>query len=200
MPKASEVTELLDAWSDGDPEALKTLLPLVLDDLRRLARSFLAKERAGHTLEPTALVNEVYLRLVGRRTVSWENRTQFFSATAEMMRRILVDHARRKKAAKKGSGADHLVFDEALDTTSLWGAAIRTVDVDLVALDEALEKLAALDARQARVVVLRYFGGLTIQETAGALDVSPMTVKREWHTARLWLLRELAPRRKDADG
>lgn len=197
MPRGSDVTELLDAWSEGDPHALDQLLPLVLDDLRRIARSYLAKERAGHTLEPTALVNEVYLRLVGRRSVSWQNRTQFFGASAEIMRRILVDHARHKKAAKKGGGAAHLEFDEALDTSSLWGAALRTPDVDLVALDEALERLAALDPRQARVVVLRYFGGLTIAETARALDVSPMTVKREWHTARLWLLRELSPASED---
>jgi RNA polymerase sigma factor (TIGR02999 family) len=185
------VTELLDAWSAGDPDALEELIPLVVDDLRRLARKFLAREKPGHTLEPTALVNEVYLRLAGRRSVHWESRTQFFAGMAEIMRRILVDHARRRKAMKKGGGAERTTFDETLDTRTLWGPAIRSVDVDLVALDDALESLTAVDPRQARIVVLRYFGGLTVEETARTLDSSPTTVKREWHTARLWLLREL---------
>ena len=167
--------------------------PLVLDDLRRIARGYLQRERPGHTLEPTALINEVYLRLAGRRRVSWESRTQFFAGMAEIMRHVLVDHARRRKAAKKGLGAKHLPFDETLDTHALWGPAIRAIDVDLVALDTALEELGRIDPRQARVVELRYFGGLTIDETARTLEVSPMTVKREWHTARLWLLRALSP-------
>ena len=193
MPLQGEITNLLDAWSAGEPEALEELLPLVLNDLRRLARTYLVREQPGHTLEPTALVNEVYLRLAGRRTVQWKNRRQFFSCMAEIMRRILVDHARRKKAVKKGSGAERLSFDEALDTHTLWGPAIRSIDLDLVALDSALSSLASVDPRQARVVELRYFCGLTIAETARTLEISPMTVKREWHTARLWLLRELAP-------
>jgi RNA polymerase sigma-70 factor (ECF subfamily) len=188
-----EITVLLDAWSGGDPEAFEKLLPLVLDDLRRLAQGYLRRERPGHTLEPTALIHEVYLRLVGRRQVRWENRRQFFAGMAEIMRRILVDHARRKKSAKKGGDHDPTPFDEALDTDTLWGPAIRGIDVDLVALDDALTSLAAVDPRQARIVELRYFGGLTIAETARSLDISPMTVKREWHTARLWLLRELGP-------
>lgn len=191
MPSRRDVTELLDAWSAGDPDALEELIPLVVDDLRRLARKFLAREKPGHTLEPTALVNEVYLRLAGRRSVHWESRTQFFAGMAEIMRRILVDHARRRKAMKKGGGAERTTFDETLDTRTLWGPAIRSVDVDLVALDDALESLTAVDPRQARIVVLRYFGGLTVEETARTLDSSPTTVKREWHTARLWLLREL---------
>ncbi len=184
---------MLDAWSAGDADALEKLLPLVLGDLRRMARGYFVRERSNHTLEPTALVNEVYLRLAGKRRVQWANRTQFFGAMAEIMRRILVDHARRKKAVKKDHGSGHFLFDEALDIHTLWGPAIRAVDIDLVALDEALTTLAELDPRQARVVELRYFGGLTIDETARALEVSPMTVKREWHTARLWLLRALAP-------
>jgi RNA polymerase sigma factor (TIGR02999 family) len=186
-----DVTDLLDAWSSGDPEALEELVPLVINDLRRIARAFLRKENPGHTLEPTALVNEVYLRLVGRSSVQWESRTQFFAGMAEIMRRILVDHARRRKTVKKGGNAQSFLFDESLDTRTLWGPAIHSINVDLVALDEALKSLAAVDPRQARIVELRYFGGLTIEETARTLESSPTTVKREWHTARLWLLREL---------
>ncbi len=186
-----EVTRLLDAWSAGDPEALEQLIPLVVDDLKQIAGAYLARERPGHTLEPTALVNELYLRLAGRRTVRWESRTQFFASMAEIMRRILVDHARRRTAVKKGGGARKLSFDEAVDGRTLWGPAIRAIDVDLVALDDALRSLAEVDPRQARIVELRYFGGLTIEETARTLESSPTTVKREWHTARLWLLREL---------
>ena len=191
MSDDRDVTELLDAWSAGDGSALEELIPLVLDDLRRIAGSFLARESPGHTLEPTALVNEIYLRLVGRRTVQWESRSQFFATMAQLMRRLLVDHSRRRKAIKKGGDVQKSVFDEALDTRTLWGPAIRAINVDLVALDDALQSLAAVDPRQARIVELRYFGGLTIEETARALETSPTTVKREWHTARLWLLREL---------
>ena len=191
MPSDHEVTELLDAWSAGDSQALEQLIPLVMDDLRRIARTYLARERPGHTLEPTALVNELYLRVAGRRTVHWQSRTQFFASMAEIMRRILVDHSRRHRSAKKGSGVRRQSFDEAHDGGTLWGPAIRAIEVDLVALDEALRSLAAVDPRQARIVELRYFGGLTIDETATMLESSPTTVKREWHTARLWLLREL---------
>lgn len=190
-PDTIEITELLDAWSGGDPDALERLIPLVIDDLRRIARSYLIREQPGHTLEPTALVNELYMRLAGRRTVTWESRTQFFASMAEIMRRILVDHARRRKAQKKGGGATPHSFEESNDHSSLWGPAIRTIDVDLVALHEALERLEVLDQRQARLVELRYFGGLTIAETARTLECSLTTVKREWNSARLWLLREL---------
>lgn len=186
-----EITQLLDAWSGGDGAALEQLLPLVLGDLRRIAGSYLARERPGHTLEPTALVNEVYLRLTGKRSVSWVSRTQFFASMAEIMRRILVDHARRHKAAKKGGGAENIELDEALDMQSLWDSSIKSINVDLIALDSALKNLEAMDSRQARIVELRYFGGLTIAETAHHLEISGMTVKREWHSARLWLLREL---------
>ena len=173
-------------------EAFDQLIPLVMDDLRHIAKSYMGREHPAHTLEPTALVNEVYLRMAGRRVVHWENRAQFFAGMAEIMRRILVDHARRKKALKKGGDAERFSFDEVMDNHTLWGPAIRAIDVDLVALDDALESLAAVDPRQARIVELRYFGGLTIEETAQALDSSPTTVKREWNTARLWLLRELS--------
>jgi len=192
MPsEPGEITELLDAWSDGDADALERLIPLVVSDLRRIAEAFLARENPGHTLQPTALVNELYLRLAGRRAVGWESRTQFFAGMATIMRRILVDHARRRKAAKKGGPVPSLSLDEARDRETPWPSGLPRVDVDLLALDLALESLAEVDPRQARIIELRYFGGLTIEETARTLGISPMTVKREWRSARLWLLREL---------
>lgn len=181
----SDVTRLLDAWSEGDEEALDRLMPLVVDDLRRMAGAQMAEETPGHTLEPTALVNELYLKLVGRRSVHWRNRTHFFATMAQIMRRILVDHARYRKAVKKGGEALRVTFDKAL------GVPAEEEGTDLVALDDALRRLAELDPRQARIVELRYFGGLTLEETAHTLGVSTMTVKREWRTARLWLLHEL---------
>ena len=184
----SDVTRLLDAWSGGEKEAFEKLVPLVFDDLRKMARAKLAKESPGHTLEPTGLVNELYLKLVGRRSVQWQSRTQFFATMSQIMRRILVDHARRRSALKKGGDAVRVTFDKALLVPSD-GAEAEGIDV--VALDTALEKLAEVDPRQARIVELRYFGGLTLEETAATLDVSSMTVKREWRTSRLWLLREL---------
>ncbi len=184
----SEVTELLDAWSGGDPQALDRLLPLVIDDLRRMAAARMAHESPGHTLEPTALVNELYLQLIGKRSVEWHSRQQFFATMAQIMRRILVDHARHRKTAKQGGDARRVTFVKALDTPAPGSSG---KDLDLVALDDALERLARIDPRQARIVELRYFGGLTIEETAGALELSSMTIKREWRTARLWLLREL---------
>lgn len=190
-PQPAEVTRLLDAWSAGDEDALERLLPLVLGDLRRLARRHLVRERADHSLQATELIHEVYVRLAGRRSVQWANRKQFFAGMAQIMRRVLVDHARRRNAVKKGSGTDREPYDDALDSKTLWGPAIEALDVDLLALDHALGSLAAVDPRQARIVELRYFAGLTIEETAVALGVSPMTVKRDWHTARLWLLRAL---------
>ncbi len=184
----SEVTQLLDAWSAGDPQALDRLLPLVVDDLRRMAAARMARESPGHTLEPTALVNELYLQLIGKRSVDWHSRQQFFATMAQIMRRILVDHARRRKTAKLGGDARRVTFVKALDTPAPGSSAD---DFDLVALDDALRGLAEVDPRQARIVELRYFGGLTIEETAEALELSTMTIKREWRTARLWLLREL---------
>jgi RNA polymerase sigma factor (TIGR02999 family) len=184
MPRpSSDVTRLLDAWSGGDPQALDRLMPLVVGDLRQVAAKYLASEDAGHTLQPTALVNEVYLRLAGRHTVQWENRAQFFAVAAGIMRRILVDHARRRKRAKHGHGLLRVPLDEEIP--------LPEDDVDLVALDAALDRLEAIDPRQSRVVELRYFAGLTIEETASVMECSPMTVKREWRTARLWLFGEL---------
>ena len=190
MPPEHEITQLLDAWSAGDPSALEQLVPLVMADLRRIAKAYLARERPGHTLQPTALINEVYLRVAGRE-VHWESRTQFLAGMAEIMRRILVDHARRRNSLKKGSGVVNLSLDELRDIPIPVDHALGELEVDLVALDDALRGLAEVDPRQARIVELRYFGGLTIEETAESLEISPTSVKREWRTARLWLLREL---------
>jgi RNA polymerase sigma factor (TIGR02999 family) len=192
VPEAkSEITQLLDAWSAGDPEALDRLVPLVMNDLRRIAKAYLSRERPGHTLQTTALINEVYLRVAGREHVQWESRTQFLAGMAKIMRRILVDYARRRNALKKGGGVELLSFDESRDNPQTLGPVLQGLEVDLVALDRALESLAALDPRQARIVELRYFGGLTIEETAQTLEISPTSVKREWRFARLWLLRAL---------
>ena len=179
-----EVTQLLDAWSSGDGQALDQLMPLVIGDLRALARSYMARETPDHTLEPTALVHEAYLKLAGRRSVQMENRVQFFAVLAETMRRILVDHARRKRAARHGGGTPPLPLEEAL------GLPVRT-DVDIVALDDALKELADFAPRQCKAVELSYFGGLTFDQIGLALKVSPATVKRDLKTAKIWLLREL---------
>ncbi len=179
-----EVTQLLDAWSAGDRQALDRLMPLVLGDLRALARGYLARETPGHTLEPTALVHEAYLRLVGRRTVQLESRVQFFAVLAETMRRILVDHARRKRAARHGGGTPPRPLEEAL------GLPVK-VDVDLVALDDALKDLAVFAPRQCKVVELSYFGGMTFGQIGLALGISAATVKRDLKTAKIWLLAEL---------
>jgi len=184
-PLTNDVTTLLDRWSDGDQQALDELLPLVLDDVRGLARQYLARERPGHTLQPTALVNEVYLRLEKRRTVTWKNRQQFFGFLAQLIRRILVDHARTQHRAKRGGRERPLSLD---DFFSL--GEIR--HPELVALDDALADLQRLDPRQSRIVELRYFVGLTLEQIAELLGLSLSTVNREWSTARLWLLRELS--------
>jgi RNA polymerase sigma factor (TIGR02999 family) len=181
----SDLTGLLRAWNDGDPQAVNELMPLVYAELHRLARANLRGERADHTLQATALVNEAYVRLVGQTRVKWQNRAQFFGTAAQFMRRILVDHARDRLSAKRGGGAPRVELDEALLATSDRG-------IDLLALDAALERLERLDPRQGRLVVLRFFGGLTIEEAAAVLDISPATAKREWTTARIWLRRELA--------
>lgn len=180
-----EVTLLLLQWSDGDHDALSQLMPLVCRELRNLAKSYLDKENRGHTLQPTALVNEVYLRLHGRRTVSWKNSAHFFGFAATMMRRILVDHARSHQRAKRGDGMRPLPLDESLDL-------LQEQNLDLVALDDALKLLAEMDPRQAQIVDLRFFVGLTVEETATVLEISAPTVKREWRTARVWLFRELS--------
>ena len=180
-----EVTQLLLRWSDGDKDALSALMPLVCRDLRNLARGYLDKESPAHTLQPTALVNEVYLKLHDRRTVSWKNSAHFFGFAATTMRRILVDHARSHQRAKRGDGVRPLPLDESFDL-------IDDQNLDMVALDDALTQLADLDPRQASIVELRFFVGLTVEETAAVLEISPPTVKREWRLARLWLYRELS--------
>ena len=181
------VTELLRAWSDGDEGALERLMPLVEAELRRLARGYMGRERRGHTLQVTALVNEAFLRLTDARRLRWQDRAHFLGISARLMRRVLVDHARARGYQKRGGGAQRVTLDDAL-VVSPEPALDR---VDLVALDRALEALAAVDARKSRVIELRFFGGLSVEETADVLHVSADTVKRDWRLAKLWLLREL---------
>ena len=182
---AGDVTGLLLAWGRGDAKALEELIPLVYDELRRLAERYLHRERAGHTLQPTALVNEAYLKLVNQKRVAWKNRGQFFAVASQTMRRLLVDHARRHHADKRGGGVTHVPLEEEQ-------APAPAREVDVLALDEALERLAALDATQAKVVELRYFGGLTLEESAEVLGTSRATVVRAFRVARAWLERELS--------
>lgn len=172
------------AWNRGEPDALDALLPLVYEELRRLAGHYMKGERAGHTLQATALVNEAYLRLIEVNHVQWQNRAHFFAMAARLMRRILVDAARSRGYQKRGGGATMLSLDDALVVSNEPGD-------DLVALDDALTALAAVDVRKSQVVEMRFFGGLTLEETAEALHVSRETVKRDWSMAKLWLLREL---------
>ncbi len=174
------VTELLTRWNNGDLSARDSLVPLVYDELRRIARRCLAGQRNDHTLQPTALVHEAYLRLIHRDSVDWQNRIHFFALAAQMMRQILVDHARKQAAAKRGGNAVTLVLDEA-------SAISKATNLDLLALDDAMKQLASLDPRQCQIVELRFFGGLSIEETAQVVKISPATTKREWTTARLWL-------------
>ena len=180
---APRATGLLRAWGAGDPAALEQLIPLVHDELRQLARRYMGRERAGHTLQPTALVNEAYLRLVDYRRMRWENRAHFFAVSAQLMRRILVDHARRRNV-KRGGGIRHFSLEDVAVVDA------RRTD-DMVALDDALEALGRIDARKMRVVELRFFGGLTVEETAEVLNVSTVTVMRDWNTARAWLYRHI---------
>ena len=189
----ADITGLLVAWGAGDHTAGEQLLPAVYAELRRQAARAMRRENSDHTLQPTALVHEAYLRLVDQRRVEWRSRAHFFGVAAHLMRRILVDHARGRQAAKRGGGAQRLVIADALAEACIAGAS-PDVDagLDVLALHEALERLAELDPDQARLVELRYFGGLTIEETADALGVSPATVKREWAIARSWLRRELS--------
>ena len=180
-----DVTAILLSWSDGDREAPAKLMPLVYDELRRLARDYLRRERPDHTLQPTALVNEAYLRIVDQTRVSWQNRAQFFGLAAQLMRHILVDHARTRMAAKRGGNMHKLSLDEAWMT-------IEERATELVRLDEALKALAQIDERKSQVVEMRFFGGLSVEETASALGVSDKTVMRDWRIAKLWLHRELS--------
>lgn len=177
---AGAATQLLLAWSAGDRQALDQMLPLVYEELHRLAARYLSRERPDHTLQPTALVHEAYLRLINQRRVDWRNRAQFLGIAAGVMRRILVNHARDRAAAKRGGGRERV-------SISLVEAPSGGADVELIALEEALERLATLDPRKARVVELRFFGGLTTEEVADVLDVSRATVEREWSFARAWL-------------
>ena len=192
-PSPSDVTRTFLRWRQGDEGALNALLPLVYDEMRRLAGSYLRNEGAGHTLQPTALAHEAYLRLLDQRQVSWQNRAHFMGLAAQAMRRILVDHARRRDAQKRGGGAVRVTLEDADAAGEALSNALP-LDVPAEELDEALDKLAALDERQARVVELRFFTGLSIEETGEALGVSPATVKRDWTLARAWLHRELKGR------
>lgn len=182
---SAEVTQLLLAWRDGDAAALERLVPLVHAELRRIARGFMRKEQAGHTLQTSALVNEAYMRLIDARQVAWQNRAHFFAISASLMRRILVDFARERRARKRGGSAQQVVLDDAM----LVG---RARGEDVLAVDEALHALAKLDERKSKVVELRFFGGLNEAEIAEALQVSPETVRRDWRLSKAWLLKFLS--------
>ena len=191
VAQGADVTGLLIAWSEGDGAALDALLPVVYAELRRQARRALRREAAGHTLEPTALVHEAYLKLVDQRPSRWQDRAQFFGVAARCMRQVLVDAARTRRAAKRGGGVRTITLGDAEGMTAAPGAGSEAVGEDVLALDEALTRLAALDPEQARLVELRYFAGMTLDDTAATLGVSPATVSREWAVARRWLRREL---------
>jgi RNA polymerase sigma factor (TIGR02999 family) len=190
VPTSDDITELLRAWSDGDQGALVRLIPIIYNELHRRAKNYMAQERTGHVLQTTALVNEAYLRLVGCQRVNWRDRAHFFAVSAELMRRILIDFARSGRYLKRGGGVRLVSLEEALGISRERGG-------NLVALDDALKALAAIDSRKARVVELRFFGGLTVEETAEVLKVSPETVTRDWKTAKVWLLRETTRQRRD---
>jgi RNA polymerase sigma-70 factor (ECF subfamily) len=183
-PSNPQITQLLRAWGTGDQDALRQLTQLVHLELHRLARGYMAREPAGHTLQATALINEAYLRLVNIREVNWQNRAHFFAICARLMRRILTDHARSRKYLKRGGASPHISFDESVVVSP-------EPDVDFVTLDDALEGLAKVDPRKCEVVELRFFGGLTVAETAVAVHVSEETVMRDWSFAKAWLLREM---------
>lgn len=189
-----QATQLLIEWSRGDSDAAGRLIPLVYDELRQLARSYLQRERSDHTLQATGLVHEAYLRLVDQTVTTWQNRAHFLAVAAQVTRRILVDHARRHRAEKRGGGGEKLAYDD----EEVTAAAARSFN--LIALDDALQDLARFDARQSRVVELRFFGGLTTEEIGEALEISPRTVKREWRMARAWLRREVFAGEDDAAG
>jgi RNA polymerase sigma factor (TIGR02999 family) len=180
------ITQLLQSWQKGDAQSGEDVVPLVYAELRRIARMRLSAERAGHTLQPTALVHEAWLRLMQQHGASWQNRAQFFAIAAQAMRRILVDHARRRHSGKRNAGETPIALESVEDSI-----ASPVPDQEMLALDAALEQLSALDPRQGRIVELRFFGGLSIEEAATVLDLSPTTVKREWATARAWLFREI---------
>jgi RNA polymerase sigma-70 factor, ECF subfamily len=183
-PPQHQITQLLAEWSDGNQAALDELYPLVYEELHRLARRYMSRERRGHTLQTTALINEAYVRLVDQKNVRWANRSHFFAISAQIMRRILIDHARRHAYAKRGGGAQQVSLDEV-------AMVAREAGADLIKLDEALKTLAKMDPRRCHVVELRYFGGLNNEEIAGVLKVSENTVTRDWNLARAWLYQQL---------
>jgi RNA polymerase sigma-70 factor (ECF subfamily) len=184
----NDLTGLLTEWGQGDRAALDRLTPLVYDEIRRMAHREMQREREGHTLQTTALINEAYLRLAGSQNVNWQNRGHFFAVIAQVMRHILIDHARRRRYVKHGGAAQHIPFEVAMDEGVLMSAPRAA---ELAALDEALDELAKLDPRKSRVVELRYFGGLSLEETAEVLEVSLMTVRRDWRAAKAWLFRRI---------
>jgi len=184
-PLPHDVTELLENWSNGDPEALQRLMPLVYEELRRIALNYLRHERPDHTLQCTALVHEAYMRMVNQKEVNWQNRSHFFGVAAQSIRHILVDYARTYQTVKRGSGAHKVSLDAAMGVTA-------AQNIDLIALDDALNQLGAVDPQQSRIVELRFFGGLSIKETAAVLKISPATVKREWVIAKAWLFQNLS--------
>ena len=184
MNSPADVTQLLLAWNDGDRAALDHLMPIVYDELRRLAHHHMRFEAPNHTLQATGLVNEAYIRLIDQNRVNWQNRAHFFGAAAQIIRRILVDHARSRHRLKRGGGAVKVSLCDGID-------AAESVELNLVGLDDALSELAKLDPQQERIIELRFFAGLSIEEAATALNISPATVKRDWATARAWLYREM---------
>ena len=184
MTKTHEITELLQAWSNGDPQALEKLLPLVDHELRKIAHAYMINERAGHTLQTTALVNEALMSLIAGAKINWQSRKHFYSLVALRMRRVLIEHARQQLAAKRGKRAEHVDVDEAILMTD-------EMSEELLMLDEALTKLNKIDERKARIVEYRYFGGFTLEEIARILETSTATVEREWRFARSWLKREV---------
>ena len=181
---STPVTQLLGRWRSGDLEALDSLIPLVYDELRSIAKHYLRNERPGHTLQSTALVHEAYVRMANQDLPEWQNRAHFFAVAAQLMRQILVDHARAHRASKRGSGVCNVALDEA-------EGKAQAVNVDILALDEALKTLSEMDPQQAKIVELKFFGGLSIEDTAAVMGISSSTVKRDWVTARAWLHREL---------
>jgi RNA polymerase sigma factor (TIGR02999 family) len=191
-PSSPNVTELLKAWSNGEQESLEQLMPLVYSELHRLAHRYMGRERQGHTLQSTALVHEAYERLINLKEVSWQNRAHFFGVSAQLMRRILVDYARSRRYTKRGGEWRQVPLNEAV-------AVFRDRQTDIVALDDALRDLADIDPRKARVVEMRFFGGLSIDETAEVLHVSAETVLRDWRLAKVWLLRQLSQGQADED-
>ena len=196
-PGPDGITDLLLAWSGGDERALSRLMPLVYAELRRIARVQLRRESPGQTIQPTALVHEVYLRFVDQQRAGWQNRAQFFAVAAQLMRRVIVDHARARQAEKRGGSAVHVALQEAHEGGARPpdAGAEAAHAADMLAIDAALDRLTAIDADQARIIELRFFAGMTIEETAHVLKRSPRTIKREWRLAKAWLYRELGPGR-----